>query len=57
MAVGESPSLGVFENYGDVALWDVVSGHSGAGLVVGLDDIHGLSNLNDSMIQYSTKPI
>ena len=31
-----SSSLGVFENRGDVALWDVVSGHGGGGL--GLDD-------------------
>ena len=30
--LGRSPSLEVFKNHGDVALRDVVSGHSGEGL-------------------------
>ena len=33
-----SPSLEVSQSRGDVALRDVVSGHSGGGLAVGLDD-------------------
>jgi len=33
-----SPSLEVFKKCEDVALRDVVSGHSGGGLAVGLDD-------------------
>jgi len=33
--VVESPSQEVLQNCGDVALWDVVRGHSGGGL--GLD--------------------
>ena len=33
----------------DVALRDMVSGHGGDGLVVGLDAVSGLLNLNDSM--------
>jgi len=37
-----SPSLEVFENCGDVVLRDVVSGHGGDGLVVGLSDLRGL---------------
>ena len=40
--VGESPSLEAFKNHGDVALRDMVSGHCGDRLVVGLDDIRGL---------------
>ncbi len=40
--VVESPSLEVFKNCGDVALRDVVSGHGGDGLMVGLDDLSGL---------------
>ena len=36
MEVVESPSLEVFEKRVDVALKDVVSGHGGGGLVVGL---------------------
>ena len=43
--VVESPSLEVFENCVDVALRDVVSGHGGGGLVVGLDDPCGLLQL------------
>jgi len=34
------PSLGVFKKYRDVALRDMVSGHSGYGL--GLDGLRGL---------------
>ena len=40
---------------GDVTLRDVVSGHGGDGLVVGLDDPSGLLHLNDSMILYISK--
>ena len=47
----ESPSLGVFKNCVDVALRDVVSGHGGDGLMLVRDDLRGLFNLGDSMIQ------
>jgi len=40
--VVESPSLEVFKNSGDVALRNVVSGHGGGGLTVGLHDLSGL---------------
>ena len=40
--VVESLSLEVFKSHGDVALKDVVSGHGGGGLMVGLDDLGGL---------------
>ena len=40
--VVELPLLEVFKNHGDVALRDVVSGHGGDGLMVGLDDLRGL---------------
>ena len=40
--VVQSPSLEVFKNCGDVTLKDVVSGHGGGGLIVGLDDLSGL---------------
>ena len=40
--VVESPSLEVFKSSGDVALRDVVSGHGGAGLAIGLNDLSGL---------------
>lgn len=33
---------GRFKNDGDVALRDVVSGHGGGGLAIGLDDPRGL---------------
>jgi len=48
--VMESLSLGLFQERGDVAPRDMVSGHSGDGLVVGLDDLRSFSSLNDSMI-------
>jgi len=48
--VVESPSLEVFIKRADVALRNVVSGHGGDGLTVGLDDLIGLSNLNDSVV-------
>mgnify|MGYP001864492600 CR=1 FL=1 len=35
-------SLEVFRSCGDVALRDVVSGHGGGGLLVGLGDLGGL---------------
>ena len=34
--------LEVFQNHGDVAMRDVVSGHGGGGMVVGLGDLWGL---------------
>jgi len=40
--VMESLSLEVFEKHVNVALRDVVSGHSGDGLTVGLGDLRGL---------------
>ena len=40
--VVQSPSLEVFRNRVDVALRDVVSGHGGGGLMIGLDDLRGL---------------
>ena len=36
------PSLEVLKNRVDVALGDVVSGHGGDGLMVGLHDLRGL---------------
>ena len=58
--VVESPSLEVLKNRVDVALRDMVSGHGGGGLVVGLDDLEVFSNLNDSNIlrfySYQTHP-
>ena len=38
----ESPSLEVFKSRGDVALRDMVRGHGGDGLTVGLGDLSGL---------------
>jgi len=46
----ESPSLEVFKECRDVALRDMVSEHGGDGLMVGCNDLSGLSNLNDSII-------
>ena len=40
--LGESLSLGVSNKHGDVALKDMVSGHGGDGLMVGLGDFRGL---------------
>ena len=39
----ESPSLEVFKNHGDVAPRDMVSRHGEDELVVGRDDLSGLS--------------
>jgi len=38
----KSPSLEVFKKCGDMALRDVVSGHGGGALMVGLNDIRAL---------------
>jgi len=46
----ESLSMDVFKNCGDVAIRDTVKGGCRHGLVVGLGDLMGLSNLTDSMI-------
>ena len=40
--VVQSLSLKVLKNHGDVAQRDMVSGHSGDGLMVGLDDLRDL---------------
>ena len=40
--VVQSPPLEVFQNRVDVALRDVVSGHGGGRLMVGLGDLSGL---------------
>ena len=40
--VVQSASLQVSKNHVDVALRDVVSGHGGGGLMVGLGDLRGL---------------
>ena len=46
-----SPSLEVFQNHGDVALRDVVSGHGSGGLGLDLVDLKYIfSNLNDSIL-------
>ena len=50
--VVESPSLEVFQSHVDVALRDMVSGHGGDGLVVGINDPRGLSVVNDSVTHY-----
>jgi len=47
--VVESPSLEVFQNRGDVALGDMVSGHGGDGLTLGMMNFVVFSNLNESM--------
>ena len=46
----ESPSLEVFNKKVDVALGDMVYGSHSHGLVVALNDLIGLSNLDDSTI-------
>ena len=43
--VGESPCQEAFKKCADLALKDVVSGHGGDGLTVGLDDLQGLLQL------------
>jgi len=49
--VVESPSLKVLKKRVDVALRDMVSGHAGNVLPVGLDDLSVVfSNLHESMI-------
>ena len=45
-----SPSLEVFQNHGDVALRDVVSGHGGGGMGLDLGILEVFSNINDSVI-------
>jgi len=40
--VGESPSLEVFKNHGDVAARAMVSGHGKDGLPIGLDNLRAL---------------
>ena len=46
--MGESPSLEVFKNHGDVAHGDTVMGHLGGGLGLGILEL--FSNLSDSVI-------
>ena len=41
--VVHSPSLEVIKKYVGVTLRDMVSGHGGGGLLVGLDNLSGLS--------------
>ena len=48
--MAESLSLEVFKNHVDVALRDMVNGQGGDGLVVELDELHGLSNIYGSVI-------
>ena len=48
--VGESPSLGVFRDCGDVALTDAVSGHGRGELGTDLGALEVFFNLNDSMV-------
>ena len=43
--VVESPSLEVLKNHVGVALRDMVSGHGGGRLMVGLDDLSGYFQL------------
>ena len=48
--VVESPSLEVFKKRVDVALRDMVWSSHRHGLMAGLGDLSGLSNLSDSVI-------
>jgi len=48
--VVESPSLDVFKKRVNVARRDMVHSSHWHGLMVGLEDLSGLSSLNDSMI-------
>jgi len=41
-AAQESPSLEAFKKRVEMALWDMVSGHGGVGVIAGLDDLRGL---------------
>ena len=41
----ESPGLEVFKNCVDMAVRDVVSGHGGDGVMVGLNDLSGIFQL------------
>ena len=47
---GESPSLEVFKNCGDVALRGMVCGMVGAGLQLDWTNLEVLSNINDSAV-------
>jgi len=49
-SVQESPSMEVFKKRANVALRDMVSGHGGIGLIVGLEILMVFFNLSDSMI-------
>lgn len=51
--VMESP-CSQFKNHGDVALQDMVSGHGGDGLELGLGVLELFSNINDSMMKLLT---
>lgn len=44
-----TPQLLVFKEHRDVALGDIVSGHGGSGLVLGLGVLEVFSNPNDPM--------
>jgi len=43
--VVDSPSLEVFQDHVDVALRDMVSGHGGDGVMLGLNDLSGIFQL------------
>jgi len=51
----KSPSLQVFQNRGDVVLWDMVSGSNRDGLGLDLGILEVFSNLDDSMVQFVLK--